>query len=160
MEQIGKQRIRHLTEMPPLLCSRWAMRPPVATYGFTLTDLDAATEYSDIQVRCRNKIDWGGFSEPIEPVVTLPAIPPSPPLFFENVKLTNSVIAFQWAEPIAWGGSAVVDYEFSYIEVAQKENQDVGLKKESDKCVPRAERAQKRDGVRVTLRARVRYHLI
>ena len=133
VEKIGKREVRHYTDVPPLLCSRWVLKPPVASYGFVLTDLEASTEYSDIKVRCRNKIDWGPFSKPLDPVTTLNAIPPTPPLFFECVKCTSAIIAFQWGEPANDGGSPIVDYELKYTEVALKDNQEVGIKSESEK---------------------------
>ena len=133
VEKVGKREIRHYADMPPLLCSRWVMKPPVATYGFTLEDLEANTEYSDIVVKCRNKIGWGPPSKPLEPVHTLEAIPPTKPLFFQCVKCTSAIIAFTWGEPANEGGSPVVDYVLTYTEVALKDNQEVGVKSESEK---------------------------
>ena len=97
IERIGKKEIKHVTEVPPMLCSRWLCRPPVASYGYTIEDLDADTHYEDIQIRCRNKIDWGPFTNPLDPIKTKPAVAPTSPLFFECVKLTSAVIAFQWS---------------------------------------------------------------
>ena len=133
IEKVGKREIRHESDMPPLLCSRWVMKPPVASYGFTLEDLDADTEYSDIRIRCRNKIDWGPFSKPLDPIHTLVAVPPTMPLFFECVKCTSAIIAFSWGEPANDGGSPVVDYVLNYTEVSLKDDQQVGVKKESEK---------------------------
>ena len=133
VQRIGKRETREYEAMPAIVTSRYVKRHAVATYGFTIENLSGETEYSDIVIRCRNKIDWGPFSAPLDPVTTKKFKPPTMPLYFENIKLTSSVIAFKWSEPFNCGGAPVVNYILTYTEVSLKDEQGVGVKTDSEK---------------------------
>ena len=53
-----------------LQCSRWCLAKPIPEKSFAIDNLAAGTNYSDLKLRCRNKVGWSDFCQKIESVTT------------------------------------------------------------------------------------------
>lgn len=60
------KRTKNFTEQ----CSRWCLTQPIPKNTFVIEGLFASTTYSDIKLRCKNRIGWSDFGSNIESVET------------------------------------------------------------------------------------------
>jgi hypothetical protein len=56
-------------------CSRWCNSYPIPKNIYTIDGLEASTTYSNIKIRCKNKVGWSDFSAIIDHVQTTGKLP-------------------------------------------------------------------------------------
>ena len=115
-EMVGKKIRRLYTPLPIASCARWNIPLPMAHNGFVVRGLESATEYAHIKVAAVNGIGQSPWTQDIDVCSTLPAEPPSRPLFLRANNATSRTIDIQWIPPLHFGGGTENDvlYEISY----------------------------------------------
>ena len=133
---------RYREVCPSLSTSNWCFSEPITHNGYTMVNLRAGTEYTDLLIRCRNKHGWSEWVEMVSSeedkydpfaglnniktdkvvrkrmktpgVTTNPAEPATPPLYFLCSLITTSCVHLQWDTPFYDGGLPIVEYAVHY----------------------------------------------
>jgi len=96
--------------------------------------LQAGSEYTDFEVRCRNLqgySDWVSLvedSQKGQSIFTDPGKPPSRPLFFNMIQITSSCLHLSWMPPLFDGGQSIINYRISYTIVKREKTVASGIK--------------------------------
>ncbi|KAL3674689.1 hypothetical protein V7S43_000629 [Phytophthora oleae] len=111
---------RQYDPQPPLRLSRWCLLNPVPEYRYRLTNLSADQEYGEFSICAITVAGKCEESNKLELVQTLPAVPPTIPLFLCVGVVTATSITLTWMEPLDDGGNPIQDYEVIFSEAVIK----------------------------------------
>ncbi len=113
----AKKMVHTITEMPLLSTTRFCVPGALASSGFRLEGMKAATEYINIGVYAVNDVGRSvDISNVIKSVRTADVVPPSPPLHLvlHEKSVTNTKFKVSWMLPREDGGSMLTGFRIKF----------------------------------------------